>query len=135
VIAMRRTEIDDEGLRTLVDRFYARVRQDPEIGPVFNAAVQDWDEHLARLAAFWSSVMLTSGRYKGDPFNAHLRQPIESPMFARWLALWKQTTEELFDPGPAAALQAKAERIGQSLSLGLELKRSGVAGLAPDRTA
>ena len=125
---MRRAGIDNEGLRELVDRFYARVRRDPEIGPVFNAAVQDWDEHLARLADFWSSVMLTSGRYKGDPFNAHLRQPVESPMFARWLALWEETTAELFQPEPAAALQARARRIGDSLRIGIELERSGLRG-------
>ncbi len=123
---MRRAEIDDEALRELVDRFYAKVRQDPEIGPLFNAAVEDWDEHLARLANFWSSVMLTSGRYKGDPLSAHLRQPIETPMFACWLALWKETTEELFEPEPAAALQARAHRIGESLRIGIELERGGL---------
>jgi hemoglobin len=30
-------------LAELVSRFYARVRQDPEIGPVFNHGVHDWD--------------------------------------------------------------------------------------------
>ncbi len=64
------TEAD---LQALVDRFYAKVRADDLLGPLFNRAVEDWPEHLERLGAFWSSVMLTSGRYKGSPMGAHLR--------------------------------------------------------------
>ena len=115
----RACEITDETLGALVRAFYARVRRDPEIGPVFNAAVEDWDEHLERLTAFWSSVMLTSGRYRGDPLTAHRRQPVQPSMFARWLQLWRETTDDLFEAEPAAALQARADRIGRSLQLGL----------------
>ena len=118
-ISGRASEITDETLGVLVRAFYARVRRDPEIGPLFDAAVEDWDEHLERLTAFWSSVMLTSGRYKGDPLTAHRRQPVQPAMFARWLQLWGKTTDDLFEPGPAAALQARADRIGRSLQLGL----------------
>ena len=66
-------EITEERLAALVPAFYARVRNDPLIGPLFNAAVHDWAEHLEKLTAFWSSVMLTTGRYKGSPMAAHLR--------------------------------------------------------------
>ena len=52
----------DADLQRLVDTFYARVRRDDRIGPVFNAAVDDWPEHLERLGAFWSWVIRTSGR-------------------------------------------------------------------------
>ena len=59
---MERDELSDEGLRQVIGAFYARVREDDALGPVFNGAVADWDEHLERLGDFWSSVMLTSGR-------------------------------------------------------------------------
>ena len=113
--------IDDFSLKALVDIFYARVRCDDLIGPLFNAAITDWPGHLEKLAAFWSSVMLSSGRYKGQPMPAHFRhrERIEPRMFERWLALWHQTTAELFTAPVAAALQAKAERIAESLSLAL----------------
>ena len=65
--------IDDEDLQRLVDRFYAKVREDDLIGPIFNSAIGDWPEHLRKLGAFWSSVMNCSGRYKGNPMAAHLR--------------------------------------------------------------
>jgi hemoglobin len=111
--------INEDTIGTLVDAFYAKVRRDPTIGPVFNDAVRDWDEHLATLRAFWSSVMLTSGRYKGNPMAAHMQLPIEPAFFDRWLGLWRETTAELFAPELAAQFVQKAERIGESLKLGL----------------
>jgi hemoglobin len=114
-------QLDDEGLARLVDAFYARVRADEALGPIFNDAIQDWPEHLEKLAAFWSSVMLTSGRYKGQPVPAHMkhRDRITPALFDRWLALWTRTTDELMTPDAAAALQDRARRIAQSLQLAL----------------
>ena len=111
--------ITEPGIAALIDRFYGKARQDPVIGPVFNAAVADWDEHLAKLHDFWSSVMLTTGRYKGNPMAAHMRQPIEPGFFDRWQALWRETATETFAAPIAAQFAAKAERIGESLKLGL----------------
>lgn len=117
----RYEHIDDTSLAALVDLFYTRVRADDLIGPLFNDAIGDWPHHLDKLAAFWSSVMLTSGRYKGQPVSAHMRhrERITPPMFDRWLALWRVTTAELFAAPAAAALQAKADRIAESLGLAL----------------
>ena len=88
---------------------------------MFNDAVHDWPGHLEKLVAFWSSVMLTSGRYKGNPMMMHLKHKarIRPEMFERWLAIWRETTGELLAPEAAAALQEKAARIAESLQLGL----------------
>jgi hemoglobin len=108
-------------LEVLVGRFYAKVRADGVLGPIFNGAIDDWPEHLEKLAAFWSSVMLTSGRYKGNPMAAHMRhrRSIEPAMFKRWLELWRETALETLDQAGAAGVIAKAERIAESLQLGL----------------
>ena len=108
-------------IAALVPAFYAKVRRDPVLGPVFAAAVDDWDAHHAKLTAFWSSVMLTSGRYKGSTMQAHLkhREAIRPGMFARWLALWGETARELLPAPIAEAFVAKAERIAESLDLAL----------------
>lgn len=122
---MDTSEITEEGLAHLIPVFYARVRRDPLIGPLFEAAIHDWPEHLEKLTAFWSAVMLTSGRYKGSPMAAHIRHAdaIKPEMFDRWLALWRETTDELMPPAAAAALQDRAGRIGESLQLGLTFRR------------
>lgn len=118
------TGIDEAGLERLVAAFYARVREDTELGPIFNYAVADWPEHLEKLAAFWSSVMLTSGRYKGQPMPAHLKHidRMTPLLFDRWLALWTETTSKLMPAEAATALQAKAARIAESLKLALFFK-------------
>jgi hemoglobin len=119
-------------IERLVDLFYARVREDATIGPLFNQAVDDWPEHLTRLRAFWSSVMLTTGRYKGSPMAAHLRHAatIEPAMFDRWLELWRQTARELLSPADADAVIAKAERIAESLKLALYFRIDGAPAAA-----
>lgn len=124
--SMAEDGITEERLTVLVDRFYARVREDAALGPIFNGAIENWPEHLDRLQAFWSSVMLTSGRYKGQPLPAHLKHEavITPAMFERWLGLWRETTNELMTPAAAAALQEKAANIARSLTFALEDKRA-----------
>lgn len=112
-------DITEAAIAALVDRFYAKARRDPMIGPVFNNAIDDWDEHLRKLCTFWSSVMLTTGRYKGNPLAAHMKLPVEPASFERWLELWHETAAELFTPEAAALFREKAERIAESLKLAL----------------
>jgi hemoglobin len=124
------TEIDH-----LVRAFYCRVRSDALLGPIFNNAIQDWDHHLGKLVDFWSSVMLGSGRYKGQPMAAHLRQAthMTPAAFERWLQLWAETTTARLRPAAAAALQEKAARIAESLGLGIAFHRErGLLGAAAD---
>jgi hemoglobin len=91
------------------------------LAPIFNRAIPgDWGPHLATMRNFWSSVMLTSGRYKGNPVAIHLRlEGMEPQLFSRWLELFGETCGELFDDGLANALRAKAARIAESLKLAL----------------
>jgi hemoglobin len=128
---MKYDNISEAALLDLVEHFYGRVRTDPLIGPLFNTAIGDWPHHLAKLQSFWSSVMLTSGRYKGRPLPAHLKHAdqIDGPAFERWLSLWKESTDSLFDPSSAAALQDKAARIAESLALGIQFSRDPQAAL------
>lgn len=113
--------IDEASLGQVIPAFYARVRKDDLIGPVFNNAIGDWDHHLKKLVAFWSSVMRSTGRYKGNPLAAHTRHraTITPEMFDRWLALWGEVTNAMLEKEAAAAMQAKAANIAESLKLGL----------------
>ncbi len=115
----RSEQVTDEALAELVRRFYGKVRLDPHIGPVFERAVADWEEHLEKLAAFWSSVMLTTGRYKGQPVPAHMKHAIAPEMFDTWLRLWRETVAEQFCGAAEEELLLKANRIGDSLKLAL----------------
>jgi hemoglobin len=109
------TPITEAEISTLVDTFYDRVRLDPEIGPIFNAAVESWPAHLALLKDFWSTVLLTSGRYKGNPLLAHFPLSIEPRHFTRWLNLFTQTATEVLTPTHAALITQKAHAIAANL--------------------
>jgi hemoglobin len=117
------TQLDDAQLADLVERFYARVRGDASLAGIFNAAIapHDWPHHLERMGAFWSSVMLGSGRYHGSPVAAHLKHAdgITQPMFARWLVLWEDVARQHLSAADADAVVAKARRIAESLQLAL----------------
>ncbi|HEY9143158.1 MAG TPA: group III truncated hemoglobin [Arenimonas sp.] len=115
--------LDEGSLAGLVDRFYDKVRADPALGPVFNAAVHDWPTHKQLLTSFWSSVALGTRSYRGNPMAVHRAQPgISAAHFTRWLQLWRETTAEMFEPEAARTLQGYAERIGESLQYGLGLR-------------
>lgn len=118
-------QITEDDIARLVPAFYDRVREDAVLGPIFDGAIHDWPHHLEKLEAFWSSVLLTSGRYKGQPMIAHVRheQHMTRENFARWLALWRQTSDALLAPEKAALFQEKADRIAESLQLGVQFYR------------
>ena len=132
---MQAQAIDEGQLERLIPHFYGLVRADALLGPVFDAAIGDWPGHLDKLVAFWSSVVLGSGRYKGNPMAAHLKHSAQltPAMFERWLALWGQATTEIMPPAAAGALQLKAARIAESLSLALFFRLDPPTG--PDRAA
>ena len=117
--------VTEEDIALLVPAFYDRVRIDPLLAPVFNGAIANWPHHLEKLKDFWSSVMLTSGRYKGQPMVAHVRHEshMSKEAFERWLALWAETSEALLTPEAAAAFQDRARRIAESLQLGIKFHR------------
>jgi hemoglobin len=107
--------ITEAEIAMLVDRFYAKVREDPQIGPVFNDAVQNWDAHRTLLKDFWSTVLLTTGRYKGNPLLAHFQLPIKARHFPRWLELFAETANELLTVPHAALVVRKANLIALNM--------------------
>jgi len=114
---MAETGLDEDVLRELVHSFYAKVRRDAVLGPIFAARISDWDPHLERMVAFWSSVALMTGRYHGRPVPAHTPLPIHGAHFERWLGLFRETAREVCSPAGTAHVIERAERIARSLHI------------------
>ena len=115
----RRTGIDEDMIERLVRAFYVRVQDDAVLGPVFAAQITDWEPHLKRMFAFWSSVALLSGAYHGRPMQAHAPLPVDARHFDRWLALFETTAVEIC-PAPAAEhFIDRARFIAKSLEGGI----------------
>jgi len=113
--------LTERDVEALVARFYAKVRRDPLIGPVFNLAVHDWPAHEATLVSFWSSVVLRTGTYRGNPMAVHRGHAIRAEHFDHWLALWRDTALEVMGAQNAQVFIDHATRIGYSLRYGLGL--------------
>lgn len=125
-----RTGLDDLVLRELVHAFYGRIRNDPVLGPIFAARIDDWPPHLDRMTSFWSSVALMTGRYHGAPVPKHVGLPIDWNHFERWLTLFRETATEICTPAGAAHVIERAERIARSLSVAIEdAKGTGIPKL------
>ncbi len=106
----------------LVRHFYAQVREDPVLAPIFEPRIGDWEPHLQRMCAFWASVMLRTGDYHGQPMPMHADLPVGAAHFDRWLELFGTSARRVC--GPAALLFIeRARRIAQSLELGVATRR------------
>ena len=92
-------------IERLVRGFYAKVRADAVLGPIFEARIRDWEPHLAQMCAFWSSVALMTGRYHGTPMAKHLPLPVDAGHFDRWLELFEQTAREICPPEARSAFR------------------------------
>lgn len=116
--------VDDEMIGRLVNEFYGRVQCDNFIGPVFAARVNDWEPHLRKMRDFWSSIMLMSRRYKGNPIPIHTAlSEISEAHFSRWLDLFRESADKVCSPAAAAPFVDRAERISESLQLAIAFHR------------
>lgn len=104
--------------RSLVDAFYARVRRDPLLGPVFASRIPDhaWPEHLERMASFWYTVLFGAPLYHGNPRAKHSDLPATWAHFEQWLALWSSTVDTLFVGENADQAKARAPLMAQRLA-------------------
>ena len=103
-------------IRRLVQTFYERVLQDPDLSPIFRDALSHrWGDHLETMVDFWSSVALKTGRYSGKPHIAHTSLQLTPALFDRWLELFERTAIEVCNPDIAAFFVDRARRIAESL--------------------
>ena len=115
----------EEEITRLVHEFYAKVRRDEVLGPIFNTQVEDWDHHLAKLADFWSSVLLRTGRFTGAPMPKHAALPgLSADLFHRWLALFREAASAQPNQALGQSAYAMAQRIAQSLWFGYQMSRN-----------
>ena len=118
--------LDDAMIRAVVHGFYADVRRDPLIGPIFNAAIapEEWPAHLAKLCDFWSATLLRTDRYGGRPLPPHLRIPgLGEEHFRRWLTLFRDTVQRLCPEDVAVLFMDRALRIAHSFRLAVAFSK------------
>jgi len=113
-----RQEIHD-----LVWDFYDRIRMDEVLGPIFSERIKDWDTHLGVMEEFWSSLLLKTDGYQGNPMGKHLTlSHIQASHFEQWLCLFKETCEERDNQAMAQLALEYAQRIARSFWFGYQFQ-------------
>jgi hemoglobin len=79
----------------LVESFYAKVLKYEDLKPFFKHL--DFDAHLPKMIHFWSFVLLDEPGYTTNVVEKHLNMPLEPIHFQRWLTLFNETIDELFE--------------------------------------
>ncbi len=121
---MKTNVITENNITQLVNKFYTKVRADDQLGPIFAEAVgesnEEWEPHLRRMVDFWSSIMITSRNYHGNPIKKHQDLPgFDINLFDRWLALFAETAHELYVREIADKYINRSRRIAERLKLAL----------------
>lgn len=121
--------VDRAAIEAVVHAFYAEIREDEVLGPIFNTRIEPerWPRHLATMVEFWSSVLLLTGTYKGKPVPAHLPLRLTDPHYLRWLMLFQRVTQRLCTPEGSALFMDRAGRIADSLRMSSAMLEPGGA--------
>lgn len=130
--------IDDDFIAALVENFYATIRADALLGPIFAAKISDWPLHLGRMKQFWRSILLGSGEYSGNPMAKHVAMAtLDEAHFAHWLELFYATLRSMERENESAGegrseatarIGARARMIADSLLTGITIQRTGLSG-------
>ena len=67
--------VDEAFVSHMVEHFYSAIREDDVLGPIFAERIDDWPTHLARMKAFWRSILFNSGEFSGNPMRKHMAIP------------------------------------------------------------
>ncbi|MEP5727767.1 MAG: group III truncated hemoglobin [Sulfitobacter sp.] len=107
-------------IRTVVSRFYARVREHPDLGPIFGQHVSAWPAHEEKIALFWFGALLREKGYSANPMQKHIAaKNVKPDHFPIWLGIFDEVLTSSLPPAKADHWSLIAHRIGQSLSFGL----------------
>jgi hemoglobin len=122
------------GLMALLRQFYADVRQHREIGPIFNAQIQNWPEHLEKIGDFWTSATGGPTRYVGPMPQRHFPLGLTEQHFQAWLDLWRRNCRIQLTAAAANEMIGLAESIGERLRVLIAFDQARVSsGGAPSK--
>ena len=122
-----------EDVLLLVRSFYAKVRKDDLLGPIFNAVIQDWEHHFEHLTDFWQTNLFFEKKYHGNPLQKHIDVDakiggtINEMHFGVWLNLWFETINELFEGEVAEIAKSRARNMGTYIHLNIFAARKNTS--------
>ncbi len=121
---MKKNDIESrEDINTLIHNFYAEIREEELLGPIFNAMIKDWDQHLNLLVDFWETNLFLIKKYTGNPLAAHVKtdkfhnHEINEYHFGIWLNLWFKNIDALFEGENAQLAKNRARNMSTFMNM------------------
>ncbi|MCG8579369.1 MAG: group III truncated hemoglobin [Bacteroidales bacterium] len=114
-------------IELLVRKFYSKIQIDDLLGPFFNKMIpneDEWEKHYKLLTAFWELNLMEVKGFDGNPAKAHngvdkaFKQAITTKHFDRWVELWSETIDQLFE----GEMADKAKKRAQGMAKGMYKK-------------
>lgn len=113
-----------EDIKTLVDTFYGKIREDDLLAGIFNERIRGrWPQHLEKMYTFWQTVLLGEHTYYGSPFMPHASLDVYHRHFERWLSLWYATLDELFSGEKAEEAKWRSARMAEMFEYKINYQR------------
>jgi hemoglobin len=111
-----------EQIKEIVDRFYAKVREDELIGPIFNdVAKVNWETHTEKIYHFWDALLFGAENYHGRPFPPHIPLNLKIEHFERWIKLFFETVDASFEGQKADEIKMRALNIARNFLNNIEI--------------
>jgi len=118
-----------EDVKTLVNTFYDKVREDALLAPIFNKVIKErWPEHLETMYTFWQTVLLGEHTYTGSPFPPHAKLPVSKAHFDRWLELFYSTIDEQFEGEIAEEAKWRASKMAEIFQFKIDRYQQSISG-------
>lgn len=99
-----------EDVALLVDEFYSTAFSDELLSPHFEGL--DFPAHRPRMIAFWEFVLLDKAGYTTNVFDKHTHLHIGKAHFDRWVKIFHETVDRLFEGEKANDAKLRASTIG-----------------------
>lgn len=108
---------------SLMKRFYERAINDDTIGYIFTDVVKlDLEKHLPIIGDFWESLLLNGKNYQTrgrNPLQIHAgineKTLLEIKHFRRWLEIFHDTVDKMFEGERADFTKSRAEAIANRM--------------------
>lgn len=117
-----RPDLDSrENIALFVDRFYQRLLADEQLAPIFvDVAEIDLAVHLPHIKDYWCKLLLGDKKYQRHTMDIHrqlhLKRPLQTDDFERWLAFFKETVDAHF----VGERAARAKQVAAAIAANME---------------
>ena len=118
-------------LERMLGAFYKKVFKDDLISHFFIEVVPlNLETHIPVIADFWESVLLDGRGYRKNVMEIHLKisekSKIEKEHLDRWVKVFSETVDELFEGAKASLAKQRAASIATMMHIKMSGNRANI---------